>query len=71
MSENISPKARITTIENYDVRIPIARSNFVRAGKEDVIKLIEGDAAKVLKELDETYDLYLWMQQITVYSNSA
>jgi len=56
MSENISPKARITTIENYDVRIPIARSNFVRAGKEDVIKLIEGDAAKVLKELDETYD---------------
>lgn len=56
MSENISPKARITTIENYDVRIPIARRNFVRAGKEDVIKLIEGDAAKVLKELDETYD---------------
>ena len=56
MSENISPKARITTIENYDVRIPIARNNFVRAGKEDVIKLIEGDAAKVLKELDETYD---------------
>ena len=44
MSENISPKARITTIENYDVRIPIARNNFVRAGKEDVIKLIEGDA---------------------------
>ena len=56
MSENISPKARITTIENYDVRIPIARNNFVRAGKEDVIKLIEGDAAKVLKELDGTYD---------------
>ena len=56
MSENISPKARITTIENDDVRIPIARNNFVRAGKEDVIKLIEGDAAKVLKELDGTYD---------------
>ena len=35
MSENISPKARITTIENYDVRIPIARNNFVRAGKRE------------------------------------
>lgn len=56
MSENISLEARITTIENYDVRIPIARNNFVRAGKENVIKLIEGDATKVLKELDGTYD---------------
>ena len=56
MSENISPEAKITTIENYDVRIPIARENFKRAGKENVITLIEGDAAKVLKELDDSYD---------------
>lgn len=56
MSENISPEAKITTIENYDVRIPIARENFKRAGKENVITLIEGDATKVLKELDDSYD---------------
>ena len=56
MSENIPEGSRITTIENYDVRIPIARENFRRAGKEDVITLIEGDAAEVLKRLEETYD---------------
>lgn len=56
MSENIPEGSRITTIENYDVRIPIARENFRRAGKEDVITLIEGDAAEVLKRLEGTYD---------------
>lgn len=56
MSENIPEGSRITTIENYEVRIPIARENFRRAGKEDVITLIEGDAAEVLKRLDGTYD---------------
>ncbi len=56
MSENIPEGSRITTIENYEVRIPIARENFRRAGKEDVITLIEGDAAEVLKRLEGTYD---------------
>lgn len=56
MSENTDPGAHITTIENYDVRIPIARENFKRAGREDMITLIEGDAAKVLKMLDKEYD---------------
>ena len=57
MSENISDDATITTIENYDKRIPIARENFARAGKSDVITLIEGDAANVLKTLDGQYDM--------------
>ena len=56
MSENISETAKITTIENYDVRIPIAKANIKRAGKEDVIKLIEGDAIEVLKGLEGPYD---------------
>lgn len=47
----------ITTIENYEKRIPIARANFKRAGMEDVITLIEGDAAAVLEQLDGTYDM--------------
>lgn len=56
MSENISNDAKITTIENYDKRIPIARENIRRAGKEDVITILEGDAAEVLKELEGPYD---------------
>ena len=47
---------RITTIENYDKRIPIARENFKKAGKEEQITLIEGDASEVLKMLDGSYD---------------
>ena len=56
MSEYAPEGCRITTIENYEKRIPIARENFVRAGKEDAITLIEGDAAEVLEELEGTYD---------------
>lgn len=48
---------KITTIENYDKRIPIARANFVRAGMEKDIELIEGDAAQVLERLAGPYDL--------------
>lgn len=46
----------ITTIENYEKRIPIALHNFKEVGKEKVITLIEGDAAEVLKTLTEPYD---------------
>ncbi len=56
MSENMPEKCTITTIENYDKRIPVARNNFKRAGKEDVITLIEGDALEVLKTLEGPYD---------------
>lgn len=47
---------KITTIENYEKRIPIARENFKRAGKEKQITLLEGDATEVLKTLEEPYD---------------
>ena len=47
---------KITTIENYEKRIPIAKENFVRAGKEKQITLLEGDAADILKELREPFD---------------
>ena len=46
----------ITTIENYEKRIPIARENFRRAGKEDQITLTPGDALEVMKELSGPYD---------------
>ena len=56
MSEAAPEGCRITTIENYEKRIPIARENFRRAGKEEQITLLEGDALEILKSLDETYD---------------
>lgn len=57
MSENMPSGCTITTIENYDKRIPVARRNFERAGKDDVITLIEGDATEVLKTLEGPYDM--------------
>lgn len=49
--------AKITTIENYEKRIPIARENFEKAGKSDQIELLEGDAMEVMKTLPkEKYD---------------
>lgn len=56
MSEQIGEDARITTIENYAPRLAAAKENFRRAGKENVITLLEGDAAKVLPTLAGTYD---------------
>lgn len=56
MSEYIPEGARITTIEKYEPRIPIARENFKRAGKEEVITLLEGDALEIMKGLDGKYD---------------
>ena len=56
MCEYSQPEMHITTIENYEKRIPIARQNFVRAGKEKKITLLEGDAMDVLKTLEGPYD---------------
>lgn len=46
----------ITTIENYAKRIPIARENFRKAGREDQITLLEGDAKEILPTLKEPFD---------------
>ncbi len=56
MSEYLEDGATITTIENYEKRIPVAQENFKRAGKEDMILLLKGDAQDVLKTLDPGYD---------------
>ena len=56
MSEYAPEGCRITTIENYEKRIPAARENFRRAEKVEKITLIEGDAAEVLKTLEGPYD---------------
>ena len=56
MAEYDPVPCQITTIEIYEKRIPIARENFKRAGKEAQIALLEGDAAEVLKTLEDPYD---------------
>ena len=56
MAEYNPYPCEIITIENYDKRIPIARQNFIRAGKQDQITLIEGDATEVLKSTEAPFD---------------
>ena len=57
MSEYGPADCHITTIEKYEKRIPLARENFARAGAQDRITLLEGDAIEILQELDGSYDL--------------
>lgn len=56
MDEYSPPGCLITTIEKYEKRIPVARENFLRAGAQDRITLLEGDAAEILKGLEGPYD---------------
>lgn len=53
MSEYAPKGCHITTIEKYEKRIPVAKENFARAGKADVITLLEGDAAEILAGLPD------------------
>lgn len=57
MSEYGPSDCHITTIEKYEKRIPEAKENFRKAGREDRITLLEGDAAEILKELQGPYDM--------------
>lgn len=49
--------ALIDTIEVYGPRIAEAKKNFAAYGKPGQIRLYEGDAAAILPELAEAYDL--------------
>ena len=56
MCEYGPEECHVTTIEKYEKRIPIAKENFRRAGKEAQITLLEGDAMEIMKKMDEEYD---------------
>lgn len=56
MSQYLPAGAHITTIEKWEPRIDKAKENFKRVDKEDCITLLEGDAADILKELQEPFD---------------
>ncbi len=48
---------KLTTLEIDPDKVKLARENFAKAGVEDRIELIEGDALEILKTLTGTYDL--------------
>ena len=48
--------ALITTIENYDKRIVVAKENIKKANMTERIKLVEDDALKIVSELEEKFD---------------
>ena len=56
MSEYGPKDCHITTIEKYEKRIPLARENFKKAGKEAAITLLEGDGTEILQTLEGSYD---------------
>nr|WP_288555026.1 O-methyltransferase [uncultured Mediterraneibacter sp.] len=56
MSEYAPEDCKITTIEKFEKRIPIARNNFIRGKKEEQIQLLEGDALEIMKGLKGSYD---------------
>ena len=49
-------EAHLTTIENYEKRIPVAKENFVRAEVSDRVTLLEGDAGEFLGKLEGEFD---------------
>lgn len=56
MARVMPETAHITTIEKFEKRIPIARANFKKAGIEEKITLLEGDAGEILNGLSGNFD---------------
>ena len=61
MARVMPADCRITTIEKYEKRIPIARENFRLAGEEERITLLEGDADEILDRLKGSYFDFVFM----------
>jgi len=52
--------ARITSIERNPTKIEMARQNLRRAGLEDFVVLLEGEASDIVKTLPGPYDCVLF-----------
>lgn len=57
MAQYSSKECKITTIEKYEKRIPIAEDNFKKSGFNDRITFLKGDATDILKDLASETDL--------------
>jgi predicted O-methyltransferase YrrM len=56
MAEYSGRDTRITTIEKYEKRIPVAKAHFESHDTENKITLLEGDASEILESLTGEYD---------------
>ncbi len=56
MAQYSSVDTKITTIEKYEKRIPVAKENFIKYDTNNKITLLEGDATEILKTLQPGYD---------------
>jgi predicted O-methyltransferase YrrM len=56
MSSVMAESGHITTIDRYGVMIEQAKLNFTKLGLNDRITLLEGDAGKILPELNKQFD---------------
>ena len=61
MCEYSQPEMHITTIENYEKRIPIARENIKNAGMEDKITVVQGDALEEMKKMPDASVDFIFM----------
>lgn len=57
LSGILQPNGRIDTIERYELMVELAKGNIKKAGLENVINVIVGDALEVLKCLNKQYDI--------------
>lgn len=57
MSGFLQSGGKLDTIDRYELMIDRAKVNIKRAGLEDVVNIITGDAIEVLQCLDKRYDL--------------
>lgn len=55
MSEHLKEGGKITTLERFPYMLETASRNIKRAGLEDTIEIIEGDAADTLLTLPDAY----------------
>ncbi|WP_036939779.1 O-methyltransferase [Pseudobacteroides cellulosolvens] len=57
LSKVLDKGGKIDTVDRYELMIDRARVNIKRAGLEDTVNIIVGDAVDVLKCLDKKYDM--------------
>lgn len=51
MAQYSDPDCRITTIEKYEKRIPVAEENFKKSGFNERINFLKGDATEILSDM--------------------
>ncbi|MBQ7724565.1 MAG: O-methyltransferase [Lachnospiraceae bacterium] len=57
MAEYSSEDTKITTIEKYEKRLPVAEENIRASGYSEKIELIKEDASEVLPSLQKSFDM--------------